>query len=84
MTSKEALRTILINCKDLCIDKNYNVIHLEDLVKIILQDLERLEKLEKENQELLINKNVAQKIATKLKNDNDKLQKLLEYYDINY
>ena len=53
-------------------------------IDIIEQDLERLEQLEKENQELLINKNVAQKIATKLKNDNDKLQKLLEYYDINY
>lgn len=40
----------------------------------IEQDLERLEQLEKENQELLINKNVAQKIAIKLKNDNDKLK----------
>lgn len=46
MTSKEALRTIYINCKDLLVDKNSNVVRLEYLVKIILQDLVRLEKLE--------------------------------------
>lgn len=47
MKSKKALRTILINCKDLLVDENYNVVQLESLIKIILQDLKRLEELEK-------------------------------------
>ena len=52
MESKEALKTILINCKDLLVDKNGNVVKLEDLIKIIKQDLERLGKLEEENKQL--------------------------------
>lgn len=45
---------------------------------IIKQSLDRLEKLEKENQELLVNKNVAQGIATKLKEENNKLKKVIK------
>ena len=110
MNSKEALRTIFINCKEEMIDKNGCVVNSENLVKTILQDLDRLEKLEKdlkqtklnfknsqthsrthykklldrymslekENQELLVYKNVAQGIATKLKIENDKLKKVIE------
>lgn len=48
-----------------------------ELIKIVEQSLDRLENLEKENQELLVNKNVAQGIATKLKEENDKLKKVL-------
>lgn len=36
------------------------------------------ERLEKENQELLVNKNVAQGIATKLKQENNKLKNVIE------
>ena len=67
MNSKEALKTILINCKDLLVDKNGNVVKLEDLIKTIKQDLDRLEMLEKENKKLLVDKNVAQGIAKNLK-----------------
>ena len=37
-----------------------------------------LEKLEKGNQELLVNKNVAQGIAKKFKEENDKLKKVID------
>ena len=47
MISLESLKTILINCKDLLVDKNGNVVKLEDLIKTIKQDLDRLEKLGK-------------------------------------
>ena len=50
---------------------------LED-IGIIQKDLDRLEQLEKENQELLVNKNVAQGIAIKLKEENDKLKQLIK------
>ena len=50
---------------------------LED-IETIKQDLDRLEQLEKENQELVVNKNVAQGIAIKLKEENDRLKKALE------
>lgn len=59
---------------------------------LIKQDLDRLEKLEKKNaslqseidglqnknKKLLVNKNIAQGIATKLKQENDKLKKAIE------
>lgn len=42
MESLEALKTIFINCKDLLVDKNGEVVKLEDLIKTIKQDLEIL------------------------------------------
>ena len=47
-------------------------------IQTIKKDLDKLEKLKKENQELLVNKNVAQGIAIKLKEENDKLKQALE------
>lgn len=49
-----------------------------NLFTTIQQDLDRLEKLEEENKALLVNKNVAQGIAKKLKEENDKLKQALE------
>lgn len=78
MNSKEALRelSMMIN-REKHINSEWNK-KIDKLKTIIEKDLNRLEKLKKENQELLINKNVAQKIATKLKNDNDKLKEVLK------
>lgn len=83
MTSKEALKTIkYTNTNHIKYSKIgmplklYSVGELRKTeIKTIQKDLEKLKKLEKENQELLINKNVAQKIAIKLKNENTKLKK---------
>ena len=46
---------------------------LED-IEIIKQDLDRLEKLKKANKKLLVNKNFAQGVALKLKQENDILK----------
>ena len=78
MSSKVALEKLvrkLYNSNDICIS-----LSAEDymLVEAIMQDLDRLEKVEKENQELVVNKNVAQGIAIRLKEENDKLKKALE------
>lgn len=42
------------------------------------RETRKIEELEKKNQELLVNKNVAQGIVTKLKEENDKLKKALD------
>ena len=75
MNSKEALERLirkLYNSNDICVS-----LSAEDymLVEAIMQDLDRLEK---ENQELVVNKNVAQGIAIRLKEENDKLKQALE------
>lgn len=49
-----------------------------NLFTTIQQDLDKLENLEEENKVLLVNKNVAQGIAKKLKKENDKLKKAIE------
>lgn len=46
-----------------------------ELANTIKQDLERLEELDKENQELIVNKNLAQKIAIEFRHKIDKLDK---------
>lgn len=88
MTSKEALKTIkYTNTNHIKYSKIgmplklYSVGELRKTeIKTIQKDLEKLKKLEKKNKELLINKNVAQKIAIKLKNDNDKFKKVIEIF----
>ena len=71
MTSKEALKTIFINCKDLLVDENYNVVKSEDLIKIIIQDLKRLEMFE-ENYDTTVRRN------KELIEENEKLKQKLE------
>lgn len=72
MNSKEALE-ILIYFVNGTGNKEKNIYY-----KTIKQDLDRVEQLEKENQELLVNKNVAQGIAINLKEENDKLKKAID------
>lgn len=77
MNSKEALKQY----KEIYVDKTLKFEFQppqECYLDIIEQDLDRLEKLEKENQELLVNKNVAQGIATKFKEENDRLKKAFD------
>ena len=86
MNSKEALETIGMtktnNIKSESLSKPRVMYLVKELrkkeIQTIKQDLDRLEKLEKENQELVVNKNVAQGIAIKLKEENDKLKQALE------
>lgn len=47
----------------------------KEMYEYFIQDLERLEVLEKENQKLLVNKNVAQALAIKLNKENENLKK---------
>lgn len=77
--SKEALKLAIFEYeKDLEYDDdNQWVINVLKGLKELKQDLENLEK---ENQELLVNKNVAQGIATKLKEENTKLKKVIEVF----
>lgn len=80
MTSKEALKelTLMIN-REKHINSEWNK-KIYDLELIIKKDLDKFKKLEKKNQELLVNKNVAQGIATKLKEENIKLKKVIEVF----
>ena len=86
MNSKEALETIGMtktnNIKSESLSKPRVMYLVKELrkkeIQTIKQDLDRLEKLEKENKVLLVNKNVAQGIAKKLKEENDKLKKALD------
>ena len=71
MNSLEALRTILINCKNLLVDENHNIVKLEDLVKIIKQDLERLEMFE-QNYDTTVRRN------KELIEENEKLNQALD------
>jgi hypothetical protein len=79
MTSKEALERLLyyanINEAELITKYGYSASYD---IKQISQDLDKLEKLEEENQVLLVNKNVAQGIAKKNKEENDKLKKAFD------
>lgn len=52
---------------------------INDLKQPIKQDLERLQQLEKENQELIVNKNVAQAIALNQKREIDELKDQISY-----
>lgn len=76
MNSKGALKRLFLNSYTI---EELSVIHsdLKDY-DLVLQELDRLEKLKKENQVLLVNKNVAQGIAKKLKEENDKLKKVIK------
>ena len=88
MNSLEALKTILINCKDLLVDKNGKVVKLEDLIKTIKQDLERLEKLEEENKQLktkldrslpkIVIRNTLDNVLPSLEEENEKLKQAIE------
>ena len=71
MNSLEALKTIYINCKDLLVDENYNVVKLEDLIKTIKQDLELFEKCKNENCDYQI-KNAE------LQEENEELKQVLD------
>ena len=51
----------------------------DTLIQTIKQDLERLETLEKENQELIVNKNVAQAVALNQKREIDELKDQISY-----
>lgn len=66
MTSKEALELL-----ELILNNHSVMLEVDDnrmeCLNVIKQDLERLEVLEKENQKLLVNKNVAQALAIKYK-----------------
>ena len=84
MNSKEALERInnfLIKSGEQDYDFYSNqtvlIIPLSIELCIIKQDLDRLEKLEEENKVLLVNKNVAQGIAKKFKEENDKFKKAI-------
>ena len=86
MNSKEALELLKNNISDYLetiknneptVDK-IGFLYVCLLYEIIKQDLEKLEKLKKKNKRLLVNKNVAQGIAIKLKEENDKLKKALD------
>lgn len=86
MTSKEALETIGMtktnNIKSASLSKPRVMYLVKELrkkeINAIKQDLNKLEKLEKENLVLLVNKNAAQSIAKKFKQENDKLKKIIE------
>lgn len=71
MTSKEALKYLLVNSKELLTvypeDKNFYLYAVE-LHNIVSKDLDRLEKLEKENQELKEQINRFQKVIEDIKN----------------
>ena len=73
MTSKEALEVLFASYH---YDGNYQeVIEAREKLE---KDLAQLEKLEKKNKELLVNKNVAQGIAIKLKEENEKYKNAIE------
>ena len=80
MNSKEALELAILEYeKYLETDENNQwVKNVLKGLKETKQDLDRLEQLEKENQELVVNKNVAQGIAIKLKEENAKLKQAFE------
>ena len=63
------------NCND---ERVLAVYQLEDY-QTIKQDLERLETLEKENQELIVNKNVAQAVAFDQKREIGELKDKIAY-----
>lgn len=65
----------------------YRNIELNENIKLKNQILSLeldtcIPELRKENKELLVNKNVAQGIATKLKEENEKLKKVINYLEL--
>lgn len=79
MNSKECLERLLkyVNINEADLITKYGYSALND-IKTIKKKLDKLEKLEEENLVLLVNKNAAQCIAKKFKEENDKLKKALE------
>ena len=65
MTSKEALKKLFFDNKDLHVDIVLNDRNVCEIYNTIKQDLERLKVLEEENQEL---KNKYEKLKTKYSN----------------
>lgn len=86
LNSKKALETIGMtktnNIKSASLSKPIVMYLVKELrkkeIQTIKQDLDRLEKLKEKNKVLLVNKNVAQGIAKKFKEENDKLKKVIE------
>lgn len=93
MTSKEALEILYRNCPMTVVRESDEIkLYSEYLVELITQDLERLEKLENENQELKelyaferqLNRNQYGIIKEfyeknlKLEDENEKLKKVIE------
>ena len=84
MNSKEALKTIYINCKEKMVDENFSVCNSEDLIKTILQDLKRLEQLE---DNIKIHKEtikMQQNQFESLQEENQKLEKAIEILKENH
>ena len=77
MTSKKILEQLYIASQIGIVSKENKKV-LKDYYKVVLRDLNKLENLEEENKVLLVNKNVAQGIAKKFKEENDKLKQALK------
>ena len=84
MNSKEALKKLFFDNEDIKVDITLNDRKVCEIYNTIKQDLDRLEKLEKENKELRKSIKSWNENAGNLLKENTKLKKAIDYLKDNF